>query len=104
VFDETGVPVDSYAAAFYREMEHCVAGTGTPGPRERRFELRPGCYPAPVTEAHLLVKHVERSEPKTHVTYGELGRRAVDLPVGPTREPAQRPRSLPPAPFAGRER
>lgn len=71
MFDETGVPVDSYAAAFYREMEHCVAGTGTPGPREQRFELHPGCYPAPVTGAHLLVKHVERSEPKTHVTYEE---------------------------------
>lgn len=69
--DERTLPVDSYAAAFSRQMRHCVTATAAPGRRERRFDLYPDCYPEPVTEAHVLVKHVDRSEPKTHVTYEE---------------------------------
>lgn len=52
-------------------MEHYIQSTGAPGDREREFHLLPECYPEPVTEAILRVKHVERSDSKTSVTYEE---------------------------------
>ena len=71
VVDESSVAVDSYAQAFRRQMEHCIVQTGDSGPRARRFELYPECYPEPVVEAHVLVKHVDRSDPQTNVIYEE---------------------------------
>jgi hypothetical protein len=71
VVDESSVAVDSYAQAFRRQMEHCLVQTGDSGPRARRFELYPECYPEPVVEAHVLVKHVDRSDPQTNVIYEE---------------------------------
>lgn len=66
-----GPPVNDYANKFYRQMEDFVHSTSASGERERKFELRPGYYPDPVTEATLRVKHVERTTAKTHVTYEE---------------------------------
>jgi len=71
VFDEIGPPVNDYANKFYRQMELYILGTDASAPRAREFELDPQCYPDPVTDVSLRVKHVERTTVKTHVRYEE---------------------------------
>lgn len=71
VFDADGVRVNDYANKFYRQMDDFVQGTSASDECEREFDIYPGCYPDPVTEVTLRIKHVERSTPKTHVTYEE---------------------------------
>jgi hypothetical protein len=70
-FDSNGPPVNAYANKLYRRLKKQVAGTGHEPNRERRLDLNSASYPAPVTEAIVVVGHVERTRPKTRVVYRE---------------------------------
>lgn len=70
-FDAGGVAVDAYANKFWRRMEHLIQSVFVSDNREREMEIYPECYPEPVTGTLLRVKHVERRQVKTSVTYEE---------------------------------